>query len=104
MGVRQPADYHFWGERNAVIGVFLETLIMQHTINLNLMKENPELFFSKLPEKAEMEMLEFLNFLAFKYKISFDYCDNKPRFKNFVETPIKVKNKIKYSREEIHER
>jgi len=24
MGVRQPADDHFWGERNAVIGVFLE--------------------------------------------------------------------------------
>jgi len=26
MGVRQPADYHFWGERNAVNGVFIETL------------------------------------------------------------------------------
>jgi len=26
MGVRQPADDHFWGERNAVIDVFLEAL------------------------------------------------------------------------------
>jgi len=26
MGVRQPADDHFWGEHNAVIGVFLETI------------------------------------------------------------------------------
>jgi hypothetical protein len=77
---------------------------MQHTINLKLMKENPNLFFSKLPEKAEKEMLEFLNFLAFKYKISFDYTENKHRFKNFVENPIKVKNKIKYTREELHER
>jgi len=27
MGVRQPADDHFWGERNAVIGALLERQI-----------------------------------------------------------------------------
>jgi len=35
MGVRQPADDHFWGERNAVIGVFLETRIMAIAFEIN---------------------------------------------------------------------
>jgi hypothetical protein len=77
---------------------------MKQTINLKLMKENPELFFSQLPEKAMMEIDDFLNFLIFKYKINIDFSEKKQRFKNFIERPVKVKSKIKFTREELHER
>lgn len=43
---------------------------MQYTIDLNLIKENPELFFSQLPKKAEDEILDFLQFIVFKYNLS----------------------------------
>lgn len=36
---------------------------MQQTIDINLLKENPKLFFAQLPEKAEEEILEFLYFI-----------------------------------------
>ena len=43
---------------------------MQQTIDINLLKENPKLFFSQLPEKAEEEISEFLYFIIFKYNLS----------------------------------
>ncbi len=43
---------------------------MQYTIDLNLIKENPELFFSQLPKKAEDEIVDFLQFIVYKYNIS----------------------------------
>ena len=36
---------------------------MQQIIDINLLKENPKLFFSQLPEKAEEEISEFLYFI-----------------------------------------
>jgi hypothetical protein len=44
---------------------------MKHSIDINLIKENPGLFFSKLPKKAEAEIADFLQFIVFKYNISF---------------------------------
>lgn len=43
---------------------------MQQKIDLNLLKENPKLFFSQLPEKAEEEISEFLYFIIYKYNLS----------------------------------
>ena len=34
---------------------------MQQTVNSDLIKENPKLFFSQLPKKAEVEILECHN-------------------------------------------
>jgi len=43
MGVRQPADDHFWGERNAVIELFLETLFRYQKINIHLNLSNTKI-------------------------------------------------------------
>lgn len=77
---------------------------MSKTININLLKENPKLFFSQLPEKAEEEISEFLYFIICKYNLSRELSDNKIRFKNFIENPIQVKNYKKFTKEELHER
>jgi len=77
---------------------------MQQLIDINLFKKNPQIFISQLPKNAEEEMVEFLNFLMFKYKINLDFPDKEPRFKNFIENPIKVEKKIKFTRDELHER
>jgi hypothetical protein len=77
---------------------------MKQTINFKLIKENPELFFSQLPEKARIEIDDFLNFLIFKYKINIEFPEKKQRFKNIIENPVKVKSKVKFTREELHER
>ncbi len=43
---------------------------MQQTIDINLLKENPQLFFSQLPKKAEEEISEFLYYIIYKYNLS----------------------------------
>jgi len=45
---------------------------MQQAIDINLLKENPKLFFSQLPEKAEEEISEFLYFIIYKYNLNIE--------------------------------
>jgi len=77
---------------------------MQQTIDINLMKENPKLFFSQLPDKAEEEISEFLLFIIYKYNLSIELPNKKIRFKNFIENPVQVQEYRKFTREELHER
>lgn len=41
---------------------------MEQILNIDLFKNNPQLFFSKLPPKAEKEITDFLQFVIFKYE------------------------------------
>jgi len=43
---------------------------MQQTIDINLIKENPKLFFSQLNEDAENEFIHLLQYFVFKYDIN----------------------------------
>ena len=80
---------------------------MKQIINIDLLKENPELFFSQLPEKAEKEINDFLRFVFFKYEIT-NLDTNKElekkSFNLFIENPIIVEKLKKYTREDLHER
>lgn len=80
---------------------------MKQNIDIKLLKENPQLFFSQLPEKAEKEFEKLMEFILFKYDIA-DINKNEDvnqnKFNLFKENPIKVKRILKYSREELHER
>ena len=42
---------------------------MKQIIDIELFKENPQLFFSQLPEKAEVEFQNLLEFILFKYNV-----------------------------------
>ena len=42
---------------------------MKQTLNIDLLKENPQLFFSKLPDEAEIEIQNLLEFVFFKYNL-----------------------------------
>lgn len=80
---------------------------MEQTIDIKLLKENPQLFFSQLPEKAEKEFENLLEFILFKYdikKVNQNETSNQNKFNLFKEKPIKVEKIVKYSREELHER
>jgi len=79
---------------------------MLQTINMNLFKENPQIFFKQLPKEAEVEFSEFLRIFLIKYNISYPKVeyDKKLKFKNFIENPILISKTIKYTREDLHER
>ncbi len=73
----------------------------------NKFKENPELFFSQLPQKAEEEFASLLEFLIFKYDLhrrNKNEDTKKKKFNLFSKKPILVKNIKKYTKEELHER
>ena len=43
---------------------------MKQTINIDLFKKNPQLFLSQLPEKAEKEYIEMLQYIMYKYNVN----------------------------------
>ena len=45
---------------------------MQQTIDINLIKESPFLFFSQLDKDAEKEFIYLLEYFIFKYDINLD--------------------------------
>jgi putative lipoic acid-binding regulatory protein len=45
---------------------------MQQRIDINLLKSNPQLFFSKLSEDAENEFVNLVQYIVFKYDIKLD--------------------------------
>jgi hypothetical protein len=83
---------------------------MQYTIDLNLLKENPEQFFSQLPKKAEDEIVDFLQFIVYKYNISIIQENNNERIVNtdllnaFASFRNGLPANYKFNREEANER
>ena len=79
---------------------------MLQKIDIELFKENPQILFSQLPQKAEKEIENLLKYIVFKYNIKNinKVSDNKEKFKLFKENPIKVEKIVNYTREELHER
>jgi len=79
----------------------IKNKIVIQTIDINLLKENPQLFFSQLPEKAETEILEFLRFVIFKYQ----NIEQKDEENNDIISdilPKKVKEFTPLNRDEIY--
>ncbi|MEN8122657.1 MAG: hypothetical protein ABFS35_20115 [Bacteroidota bacterium] len=82
---------------------------MQQTIDINLLKENPLLFFSQLDKDAEKEFVYFLEYFIFKHEINLKKGSKKKlkvlnKIPEGIITPIKIKGFRKFSREELHER
>jgi hypothetical protein len=85
---------------------------MDKKININLIKENPQLFFSKLDKDAEKEFSNLLEFIVFKYDITFDaksekksYLTHEDDFLNFIENnKITLPNNFKFDRNEANDR
>jgi len=50
---------------------------MQQIIDINLLRENPQLFFSQLPEKAKAEISEFIYFIIYKYNLNIELPNKK---------------------------
>ena len=79
---------------------------MKQIINIDLLKENPELFFSQLPEKAEKEINEFLRFVFFKYEIN--KKKEKKKKTDLLETFASLRKGLpkdyKFNRDEANER
>ena len=42
---------------------------MQHLIDINLFKENPQIFFKQLDKAAEKEFINLLEYFIYKYDI-----------------------------------
>ena len=79
---------------------------MQKNIDINLIKEDPNLFFSQLPEKAEVEIAEFLRFIVFKYNIDRIISEDKKNdlLDAFASLRTGLPNNFKFNREEANER
>ena len=86
---------------------------MQHTIDIDLIKENPQIFFKQLDKEAEKEFINLLEYFIFKYDIRLDYSkgekksvvNSKNDFLDFIENhKIKLPEKFKFNREEANER
>ncbi len=76
-----------------------------------MLKENPQLFFSKLDKDAEKEFTNLLEFIIFKYDIKITSVSEKSKnekplkkIPNFINNPIQCINFITYSRDELYER
>jgi len=98
---------------------FVKKVIMNYPFDVNLFKKNPELFFSQLPKKAEDEIVDFLQFIVFKYNISIISENNRNNFESENRQEIAVNTDVlnafasfrtglpanyKFSREEANER
>jgi len=86
---------------------------MQHLIDLNFFKENPQIFFKQLDKAAEKEFINLLEYFIFKYDIKIDYniepkkseLKSENEFINFIENhKIKLPENFKFNREEANER
>jgi hypothetical protein len=66
---------------------------MKKLINIELLKKDPQRFFSKLPGEAEEEINKLLEYILYKYNLNdtFNDKDNETsRFEFFEKNPIKV--------------
>ena len=79
---------------------------MKQTINIALFKENPQKFFSQLPEKAKNEITEFLRFVIFKYQnYEQEDVENKIKYTEISDIlPKKVEEFTPLKRDEIYAR
>ena len=85
---------------------------MQQTIDINLLKESPLLFFSQLDKDAEKEFINLFEYFIFKYDIKFDYekkentlLKEETVFLDFIENnKITLPENFKFNREDAHER
>ncbi len=50
---------------------------MEQLIDIETFKRNPNLFFSQLPEKAEEEFENILNYIIFKYTLKKTFFEKK---------------------------
>ena len=79
---------------------------MEKMIDIDLFIENPKVFFSQLPEKAQAEISEFLQFVIYKYNIKIANWDNKKN--DFLSKIEKHKYSLpkdyKFNRDEVNER
>lgn len=50
---------------------------MQKYIDIKRIKENPELFFSKLDKEAEIEFINLLEYFIYKHNIKIDDKEEK---------------------------
>ena len=86
---------------------------MHRTIDINIIKENPGLFFKQLDQHAEQEFISLLEYFIFKYDIHLDNIkedtnsssQSKNDFLDFIENyKIKLPENFKFNREEANER
>ncbi len=75
-------------------------------IDMNLFKENPQIFFKQLDKEAESEFANWLSYFVFKYNLELSNLDSQSisKFGLFEKEPINVSETIKYIREELNER
>jgi len=74
---------------------------------LDVFKTKPQDFFSGLPKQAEQEIMEFLQFILFKYKKKKETLstNSNKEFLNFVQNnKFQLPADYKFNREEANER
>ncbi|RLD65893.1 MAG: hypothetical protein DRI95_07750 [Bacteroidetes bacterium] len=79
---------------------------MQQTIDINLIKESPSLFFSQLNKDAEDEFVYLLEYFIYKYGIKIDNKKEQMNAGNTISDllPKKVKEFTPLNRDEIYAR
>lgn len=70
---------------------------MQQVIDIDLLKNNPQLFFSQLPEDAKDEVVEFIHFLIYKYELNIEVPEQKQAFNDTEDCEQKEMKKYKVS-------
>lgn len=75
-------------------------------LDFELIKKNPDEFFSQLDEQAEKEFINILEYFIFKYNLKLHFKENnKPEIKENNELfPKKVKEFKLLTRDEIYVR
>jgi len=82
---------------------------MHKTIDIDVFKENPQLFFSKLDKEAEKEFAHLLEYIIFKYNIEISSTTEKTekilkKIPGFINNPIQRSDFKLFSREELYEK
>ena len=78
---------------------------MQHSKEIELFKKNPKLFLSRLPNEAKEEILEFLQYVIYKYE---QKPSDENKKKSFIEKIEKHRYSLpsdyKFDRDSVNER
>jgi len=78
---------------------------MGKTINIDLFKENPQLFFSQLPKNAKKEYMNMLEYILYKYDVNYINYEKKNSILNdFAELRTGLPKNYKFNRDEANER
>ena len=80
---------------------------MKQTIDIELFKKKPEFFFSQLPEKAEKEYIDMLEYIIYKYNVKYDIRENIKKnslLKDFASFITGLPENYKFNRNEANER